>query len=276
MKYCETGGTVKPKPATIVAYARSWLRHAYLSCANTIPRKVPREFVRCLYCHYVFQDQVEKFRQFIKELRNMGDIISTNTLLDIINNGKSDGRYFHLSFDDGFRNIATLGASVLNETSTPSLFFVPADVIGRTGEDEIVFSHGTAPDGMAVQIASWEELRQAQLSGMTIGCHTMTHARLSDLDQNELNREIVDSKVVIERELGRKCDYFSWPFGRDSDISHQALQLIRNSGYIACFSAIRGSVGQQTDRFRIPRHHFELYWPLSHLRYFANGGRDSW
>ena len=48
---------------------------------------------------------------------------------------------------------------------------------------------------------------------------------------------------------------------------------MRAAGYEALFRAYRGDVSPaRIDRWSIPRNHFEPYWPLAHVRYFARGG----
>ena len=87
--------------------------------------------------------------------------------------------------------------------------------------------------------------------------------------------EIARSKDDIEHRLGVPCDYISWPFGRRLDADASSLRFARAANYRACFGAYRGSIRPgETDRFSIPRHHFEVEWPMSHFKYFAHGNRE--
>jgi hypothetical protein len=89
-----------------------------------------------------------------------------------------------------------------------------------------------------------------------------------------MHEAIVCSKVEIERILGR-CDYIAWPYGGLADIDEVSLSAIQKAGYHACFGAFRGQIiPGVTNRFKIPRHHFEPHWPLSHIRYFAHGAGE--
>ena len=72
--------------------------------------------------------------------------------------------------------------------------------------------------------------------------------------------------------LGVECKYISWPYGRITDVDKASLGMMKNAGYQACFGAFRGSViPKATDMFSIPRSHFEVHWPISHVKYFARG-----
>lgn len=67
-------------------------------------------------------------------------------------------------------------------------------------------------------IMSWEELRQ--LAGhwhVTIGSHSAGHHVLTRLSDEDLAKELRDSKTMIEARLGKRCQHFAYPFGgRDS------------------------------------------------------------
>ncbi len=77
------------------------------------------------------------------------------------------------------------------------------------------------------------------------------------------------------QKLGKECKYISWPHGTEKDIDNTSLEMIKESGYKACFSAFRGSIDpDKTNIFRVPRHQFEVEWPILHTRYFANGNLE--
>lgn len=101
------------RPASPVAIGRALARSAALSIAG--PFMQPgTDFIRCLYGHAVFPEHQLKFRSWIRSLKNIGEFISTPTLVALMNERKPQrGRYFHLSFDDGFANVATVGGPVL-------------------------------------------------------------------------------------------------------------------------------------------------------------------
>jgi hypothetical protein len=91
-----------------------------------------------------------------------------------------------------------------------------------------------------------------------------------------LDDEIGGSKKQIEEELGQECRYISWPYGRLSDADNESLKAVERAGYEACFGAYRGTVRPgETDLFSIPRHHFEVQWPVSHVLYFARGNMET-
>ena len=78
---------------------------------------------------------------------------------------------------------------------------------------------------------SWDELRElAQDPLVTIGAHTKSHFALAKLPEADTRAEIADSVARIERELGRPCRHFSYPYGcaqqrRPARVPHRAASL---------------------------------------------------
>jgi peptidoglycan/xylan/chitin deacetylase (PgdA/CDA1 family) len=270
-------------PSGVMQRARRLARDTVISCralaarAN-LGRPGEDRSLRCLFCHYVFDDQRRAFERILLRLQEIGRFVSTDACVDMLNGERPiDGRYFHLSFDDGFRNNLTNAAPSLIEHGIPAAFFVPTAAIGSTRVEAAAFCariNYPAP----VELMSWDDVAALHRQGFDIGSHTRTHARFSDIsaDPDRLEEEIAGSKLEIEARLGTECKYISWPFGKRSDADSASLSAARTAGYRACFGAYRGTVRPgATDRFSVPRHHFEAEWPLLHVEYFARGNMES-
>lgn len=265
-------------PRGFRARFRAALRRMAIDVLAFRPPASSAKFLRCLYCHYVFDDQRERFERMIVALKRMGTFVTTDRCSEIVaGRAPIDGPLFHLSFDDGFRNVFTNAFPILQKHGVSCAFFVPSAYVGADWEQARQYCTQTSDCYRGViELVNWAELRVMSAAGHDIGSHTRSHVRLSDpaLSGVRLQEEIAGSKAEIEAQLGRSCAYISWPYGRDQDITPDSLGMIRGTGYRACFSAIRGSVttAQLPDPIRIPRHHFEPQWPLRHVRYFAGRG----
>jgi peptidoglycan/xylan/chitin deacetylase (PgdA/CDA1 family) len=271
-------------PETIKDRLRNFTKNIYLSVSVAsqfeLNLKSPRNdrFLRLVYCHYVFDDQKVLFRRQLDFMQSFGEFIDTSTCIDMITGKKEiDGCYFHLSFDDGFKNIYTNAAPILIERKIPALFFVPTRLVGATYKKAAEYCRHVLNMKDAIEIVTWQELSELMAKGFDIGSHTQTHARFSEISNTSerLKEEIQGAKNDIEKHLGQTCRYISWPFGRVQDTNEVSIDFVRESGYTACFSGIRGKVQPgKTNIFEIPRHHFEVQWPLSHMKYFINGGAE--
>lgn len=261
-------------PVGLQPRLRQALRSGTLSVLACLPRPLPKAFLKCLYCHYVFDDQVGDFERAIQRLKRVGRFVDAATVMEIAQ-GKVPitERLFHLSFDDGFKNVCENALPILKRHQVPAVIFIPTAFVGSDWESASDYCLRIAHYKSVVQMATWDELRRARDDGFEIGSHTRTHCRLSDIsaDRISLGTELAGSKEDIERELGTECRFFSWPFGRMADVDEWSLRECERVGYQAVFGAFRGTVvSGQTSKWRLPRHHFEAQWPLSHIHYFAS------
>jgi peptidoglycan/xylan/chitin deacetylase (PgdA/CDA1 family) len=275
--YATSWKQVTPLAAGAAEHLRAFARDAALAVLAQTQRTSAPRFLRCLFCHYVFDDQVESFKRAIVALKALGTFVTTDTCVRMLGGEMPiDGRYFHLSFDDGFRNNFTNALPILREHGVPAAFFVPSALVGADLATSDEYCR-RIDYRAAIEMLRWDDLAAMTRDGYDIGSHTRTHARFSDVsrDARRLEDEIAGSKRELEARLGVECKYISWPFGKRSDADATSLTMARNAGYRACFGAYRGTVVPGvTDRFSIPRHHFEAQWPLSHIAYFARGNME--
>lgn len=268
-----------PPPARGIAGLRAAVRSGALSTMSRLARGPADRFVRCLYCHYVFDDQVAAFERLVLRLKSLGTFIDTNALLDMLAGRRPvDGRYLHLSFDDGFRNNVTNALPVLRRHAVPAIFFVPTALVGAGWDRARDYCLNVTHYRAVIEMMTWDDVRAVLDAGYEVGSHTRTHARFSAIstERRHLEDEIAGSKHDLESRLGCRCRFISWPYGRVTDADASSVDFTREAGYDACFGAFRGSVRPgATDPYRIPRHHFEAQWPLSHVEYFARGNRET-
>lgn len=93
-------------------------------------------------------------------------------------------------------------------------------------------------DTLGTALMSWSQLKAMQDSGwVTIGSHTCSHQRLTQaLSNDALEQEVVESKRVLQENLGKPVDLFCFPNG---DYDPRALKLVREH-YRAAVTTRRG------------------------------------
>ena len=276
-KFSSTWKSATQKPKNLIQIIRSGIRDLVLFYEAKMNIEPETNFLRCLYCHYVFDDQLKEFEIIINTLKTIGNFVNTKTCLEMLKGEKKiEGKNFHLSFDDGFKNNRTNVLPILLKNDVPAIFFVPSGLIGSNYSKVEEYCLKKTNYNKVIEMLNWDDLKYIIDKGFEIGSHTKNHFKLSTLiDFNQINDEISGSKSVLEKKLGIICNYFSWPYGTLNDIDHDIIALIKNSDYKASFGAFRGKIEPKvTDKFIIPRHHFEVQWPLQHIRYFSNGGRE--
>jgi peptidoglycan/xylan/chitin deacetylase (PgdA/CDA1 family) len=278
-KYATLWRQATPTPTGVIGRARGLLRSTVLSLSSAAHTSNSDNFLRCLYCHFVFDDQRARFDQLIGHLKSVGQFVDTDTCVDMLSAKKPiDGRYFHLSFDDGFRNNFTNALPILRRHKVPAIFFVPTALVSAPWQSARFYCLERTLLKSVVELLRWDDLKTMRDSGYDVGSHTRTHARFAAISQDTalLQDELFGSKEDLETRLGTECRYISWPYGRLTDADEESLEMAQRAGYRACFGAFRGTVVPgETDPFSIPRHHFEVHWPLSHVRYFARGNMEA-
>ncbi len=87
-------------------------------------------------------------------------------------------------------------------------------------------------------LLDWNEIKTMHRSGfIEYGVHTATHRILTELNEQEWKREIIDPKIRLETEIGAKISAFCYPNGRpDLDFQSKHIDFLRESGYLCSFS----------------------------------------
>ena len=78
---------------------------------------------------------------------------------------------------------------------------------------------------------TWKQLKDCLRSGIEIGNHTMTHAYLPGLTDFELERELNDSKDLIEQQIGQRTLSFAYPNGMPYDWTSRIARTLKRSGF---------------------------------------------
>ncbi len=100
---------------------------------------------------------------------------------------------------------------------------------------------------------TWEHAREMFQAGISFGCHTMTHPVLSRVSPEEWNRQIADSKALIEARLGCEVRDFAFPFGKPKDCGAIAAEKLSRLGLRSAMTTIIGINQPGTDCFRLRR-----------------------
>ena len=85
----------------------------------------------------------------------------------------------------------------------------------------------------AYQPMTWDMARQLERRGIQFAPHSVSHNLLSRLDNDKLQQEISDSWATLDRELLNPLKVFCYPTGRTGDYDARAINMLRDSGYLA-------------------------------------------
>jgi peptidoglycan/xylan/chitin deacetylase (PgdA/CDA1 family) len=93
-----------------------------------------------------------------------------------------------------------------------------------------------------------EEMRDSGL--VEFGGHTLSHPRLSELDDIEMKKEIFEDKKLTEEKLNIKLNSFAYPYG---DLDDRAKKLVEEAGYPFGVATDSGSYCLSDDLYEIRR-----------------------
>ena len=111
-----------------------------------------------------------------------------------------------LTFDDGYRDNFTHAFPLLKKFAFPAVIFLVTDRQRRTN-----FWDADEPQEPLMCDA---EIREMSAAGIEFGSHTVSHADLTCCSEEELRRELSDSKKTLEELLGKKIASLAYPYGR--------------------------------------------------------------
>ena len=78
----------------------------------------------------------------------------------------------------------------------------------------------------------------------------MTHSKMSKLNKNTAHEEIIESKAILEKKLGRKLNCFAYPYGdRDEGVK----KFAEEEGYEFAVATDSGDISFQEDLYNIRR-----------------------
>lgn len=187
-----------------------------------------------------FDLTTSEFKRQIARLRELG--LQPVTLADLVAHLRDGAplpeRPIALTFDDGTPGLKSRVLPLLQEYGYPATFFVHTGYVGVKSPSK---DHLT-----------WDELREIEATGLvTVMPHTVTHPLdLKLLSDEQLERELVDSKAAVERELGHPAPHFAFPSEPGDERVAEALEA---AGYEAAWNEQRAVDACPADRFALPR-----------------------
>jgi peptidoglycan/xylan/chitin deacetylase (PgdA/CDA1 family) len=102
---------------------------------------------------------------------------------------------------------------------------------------------------------TWREVHEMEESGwVSYGAHTMHHPILAYLtNPTEVQYEVSECCVVLERQLGHLVRTFAYPVGQCEHIGEHAIHAVQEAGYNWAATAIYGFNTPRTDPYLLRR-----------------------
>ena len=193
------------------------------------------------------------FERQLRRLRAYADLVSLSDALAVLADPQAGVRCVALTFDDGRQDALDHAVPILAARGIPAAFFVVPQWIG-TGRP------GTF---------GWHECRSLAAAGFEVGSHSLTHARLAALPDDQAWHEVSASRARIEAELGRECRHFACPWGQPDEDYRPGRDpgLARRAEYRSFLTTVGRQARPGADPFQLPRVRMEPHWGAAEIRY---------
>lgn len=173
-------------------------------------------------------------RTFVRQLRFLEKhnwkVIDLATFLDGLVKPESLPRKAALlTFDDGYRSMRRIALPWLRRLGYPAVLFMPTRFIGRTNSFD-------AENEPQEAMCDWDDLHELERWGISVQSHGVSHRPFPSLGAAEQEEELLRSKRILERELGKPVEVFAFPYGADGRSAKQRGRLrraLQRAGYRA-------------------------------------------
>ena len=228
-----------------------------------------------IICYHCIKDEawphlrptkVADFENQMQYLSKVYNPISLEKMAQHIQNGTSlPSKAIAVTFDDGYQDNYENAYPILKRYNIPATFFLTTSFIGTGEVPRWDKEHYTAEKTLML---SWEQVREMSDSGFSFGSHTLTHPLLTRIPLKQVQNEIHLSKDIIEQQIGKPVNSFSYPKGNfDSGIKG----IVKEAGYSVAVSTIPGHNNVHDDVHVLKRNVIQLQsvchllFPLSFL-----------
>ena len=137
-----------------------------------------------------------------------------------------------ITFDDGYTDNYTNAFPILQKYDLRATIFIITAFVGREG------------------YMTWDELREMEEYGITMQSHTMNHIALENLPDDGLRVELLDSKRMLEEQLGHSVDFLAYPTGT---YNLHIAAIAKDVGYKGAFTIKYGNVDLGSNLFAMER-----------------------
>jgi len=227
---------------TILIRRIAYLSFGYIN--NLFLPKSPKIFVLCYHAisgdNWFFSVSFEEFKKQINYLLKEFSFI---TLLDLYEYLKSK-KVVHkssviLCFDDGYQSIYRTRDLLKKFNIKPTIFLISD--IKNIDREQL---------GSNKSFLSKRQILDLLADGWEIGCHSATHTNLLKLNPKNLDKEVIESKLTLEKKLGVKVEYFAYPNGNHNK---QIRDAVSRAKYKLALSMDDGFISKSTDKLAVPR-----------------------
>jgi peptidoglycan/xylan/chitin deacetylase (PgdA/CDA1 family) len=199
-------------------------RQLYSLILRLVGKKIPGSCI-IIFFHSIRKEETDAF------IKKLDYLINVTTPISIDYNGSLQNgvRYSIITFDDAFQSAMDNAVPELIERKVPFTIFIPT---GQLGEKPGWLCN-TGDRDEDETITTMDQLLKLDPAYASFGSHSVNHAKLTLLDDNEAYEEIKLSKDMLESHLKYPVKVIAFPYGL---FDQRILNLCKNAGYRQVFT----------------------------------------
>jgi len=136
-----------------------------------------------------------------------------------------------VTFDDGFQCVLDNAIPELIKRKIPCALFIPTGYLGKLpgwiNDFDLEYKNEL--------IMNSEQLKSLPLTLVKVGSHTITHPNLTLILEENILRELIESKRRLENILNKRIDWLAFPHG---EYNNKILEFSKQAGYKLVFAAL--------------------------------------
>jgi ubiquinone/menaquinone biosynthesis C-methylase UbiE/peptidoglycan/xylan/chitin deacetylase (PgdA/CDA1 family) len=210
------------------------------------------------------------FRRVIEYLKRRYELASLPQAIDYLSGSGPSRPLAVLTFDDSYREIHEKVWPILEAEKVPAAVFVPTAWVGKdNGWVQRPVDRMILMDWAAIGRVARSSAGQVRFYS-----HSVTHAHLPRMRLEDLRKELVESRQVLEAHTGQTCDVFCYPWGQADNLTPEIFQALRAAGYRAAASTIWGRYSSPRQLYALRRIRIDYGDSLSFVKLKLWGGLD--
>jgi peptidoglycan/xylan/chitin deacetylase (PgdA/CDA1 family) len=223
---------------------------------NTILRRRRSAVARFLAFHDVLPEETNKLENNLRFLKYNTNVITFDDFFS--NRLRVDKINTVITFDDGYKGWIAHALPILKRLNLPATFFISSGFVGLKKHDELTYTKKNLfvklPPRKITGGLTPADMRTLVVEGFTIGGHTLNHCSLDSInDTSKLRYEITEDKSRLEKMIGVKIDYFSYPTGAHANPQINIVDELIAAGYKGAVTVSPGFNSSETNRYLLHR-----------------------
>jgi peptidoglycan/xylan/chitin deacetylase (PgdA/CDA1 family) len=180
--------------------------------------------------------RIEQFEEHLQELKDGGyQVLPVPEIVAALAaKQKLPEHTVGITVDEAYLSTYTVAWPRLRAAGFPFTLFVATDSVDRGRGDTM----------------SWDQIREMQRAGVTIGSLTASHPHMIEEDRAYNLGQIVRANERFRTQLGEVPTLFAYPYG---EFSPTLEQVIKTSGFVAAFGQQSGVAHSRHDLMTLPR-----------------------